>query len=658
MNGHCILIRIAVLLLAVYLAVSYARADYTLSATVQASQFGNPSTVTFQSSNDCATAIQNEEALMPTEAYAYASPTAVAARNSTFFNGPTETTSEATLSGQIIKFDDTPALRSLIPAGQSTLTLSLRYSVKAIANVPNAPQVFNQATQFLSATIIEQTPYTNSVTTGILDIENQSYIYYVAPSGTMSSFSQFGGSTFVDIPVVISPFVPNGLTVTSIPRAHSDGLSLNEFVTGGVAIGLPSEMPSDYTLPTSAGPITVSSSPDYIRLDDGSTVASHGVTFEITPCSMPNGEKIWGVDSDGKASVGFNWMGGVAPGGIGDSATFSTIITAPRTVTLDVDTTLGTITFDSPIGYTLVGTHVLTLQAPGAGAATITASNLHGDGAHTISAPVTLASDLNIVQDSAGTLRMTGPLNDSSAHTINKSGAGTTEISGLPTFGASTVINVNGGTFRFALASGMPSFAGAVTVTVNNFATLELAGAASALAAGSTRASIVNDSIAAAGIVVSGTHQQVGNIDGSGATQVNAGSDLMANHIIQTALVIGGTATNHGLVTIDPSDATGNPLVSLALPVPLAADAPLAESVEQGNSLNAIPVSGSATSSALNANSESPAVPEPPSAILLAVGGIALCGAVLRRQSKLAACLASAIAQLAATSIFRAIAHR
>jgi hypothetical protein len=40
----------------------------------------------------------------------------------------------------------------------------------------------------------------------------------------------------------------------------------------------------------------------------------------------------------------------------------------------------------------------------------------------------------------------------------------------------------------------------------------------------------------------------------------SAGSDLTANHIIQTALVIGGTRSSPGLVTIDASDANGNPL--------------------------------------------------------------------------------------------------
>jgi hypothetical protein len=39
----------------------------------------------------------------------------------------------------------------------------------------------------------------------------------------------------------------------------------------------------------------------------------------------------------------------------------------------------------------------------------------------------------------------------------------------------------------------------------------------------------------------------------------------MANRIIQSALVIGGTVKNSGLVTIDASDAAGNPLAGVAL---------------------------------------------------------------------------------------------
>jgi hypothetical protein len=70
----------------------------------------------------------------------------------------------------------------------------------------------------------------------------------------------------------------------------------------------------------------------------------------------------------------------------------------------------------------------------------------------------------------------------------------------------------------------------------------------------------INNSSAAAGLLVSGTNKVVGNIDGSGTTQVNAGSDLTANHIIQNSLLIGGVAGSPALVTIAASDASGNPL--------------------------------------------------------------------------------------------------
>ena len=209
------------------------------------------------------------------------------------------------------------------------------------------------------------------------------------------------------------------------------------------------------------------------------------------------GDKTWGVDSDGNSSLGSNWIGGVAPGGVGDTATFSTIITAPRTVTLDADTTVGTLKFDSPNNYTIAGPHTLTLQAAGAASAAINVSGVHGNGAHTISAPITLASDLNIVQNSSGTLRLTGPLNDSAAHAITKSGSGTAEISGSPTLGANTAIAVNGGTLRFAMTNGSTTLGSGVSVAVNGTGTLELAGSVSALSSSSNRVNVLNYSEAA-----------------------------------------------------------------------------------------------------------------------------------------------------------------
>jgi hypothetical protein len=80
-----------------------------------------------------------------------------------------------------------------------------------------------------------------------------------------------------------------------------------------------------------------------------------------------------------------------------------------------------------------------------------------------------------------------------------------------------------------------------------------------------TRLVNVNDSsTATVGLLVSGTSQVVGGVTGTGKLTVNAGSDLTANRIVQSALVIGGTSTAFAVVTIAPSDSSGNPLINTA----------------------------------------------------------------------------------------------
>ncbi len=136
------------------------------------------------------------------------------------------------------------------------------------------------------------------------------------------------------------------------------------------------------------------------------------------------GETTWGVDSSGAASVGANWFGGVAPGGVGDAAAFTTIIADNRTVTLDQPLVLGSIRFDDDNNYTIAGSNTLTLQGSGVQPALITVQNTHGNGAHSINVPLTIASDLVITQDSTQPLTIGGPL-DGPGRAITKAGAGT-----------------------------------------------------------------------------------------------------------------------------------------------------------------------------------------------------------------------------------------
>jgi hypothetical protein len=222
---------------------------------------------------------------------------------------------------------------------------------------------------------------------------------------------------------------------------------------------------------------------------------------------------------------------------------------------------------------------------------------------------------------------------------FSKAGSGTAQVNTVPTLDSASALAVgDSGTLRFQPTSGAASVGTGVSATISSSATLELAGTVSSLSSGSNRVNITNNSTAPAGVLVSGTNQQVGNIDGSGTTQVNAGSDLTANHIIQSALVIGGTPSSHGLVTIDASDALGNSLAQPtsndpAFDASFAAGgatsladlpAPNAEGFS-GDPIPARPIAGNASQTS---------VPEPPSLFLvgLAVAFGMAARKVLRRQ--------------------------
>jgi autotransporter-associated beta strand protein len=226
----------------------------------------------------------------------------------------------------------------------------------------------------------------------------------------------------------------------------------------------------------------------------------------------------------------------------------------------------------------------------------------------------------------AGTISGNGGL-------LIKQGAGTLTLTGSNSY--SGPIIVNGGSLKLNVAGAAPTIASGVTATVASGATLELAGSVSALGtSGGNRARIVNNSLGAAGqpagLVVSGTGQVVGSIDGSGSTQANAGSHLTADHIIQSALILGGTAGNPALVTIDASSASGIPLADgQSLAGALESDPALTSDIGStglteagGNNVSSLvgPAIAQADSTAVG---EQTTVPEPASIVLLILSGIA-----------------------------------
>jgi autotransporter-associated beta strand protein len=210
---------------------------------------------------------------------------------------------------------------------------------------------------------------------------------------------------------------------------------------------------------------------------------------------------------------------------------------------------------------------------------------------------------------------------------LTKSGSGTWTLTGANTYSGTTAVSA--GRLKFNVAAGTPTIAAGATVTVAAGATLELSGSISALgAAGGNRAHITNSSTAS-GIVVSGTNQVVGAIDGSGTTQVNAGGALTADHIVQSALVIAGASGSLGRVTIDASNASGNPL-SGSLANPLGDTGAAGVNSTTAGSLGAVAfISGDGSSLAPELSPPPPnvspvgggasSVPEPSSMLLFAI---------------------------------------
>jgi hypothetical protein len=317
------------------------------------------------------------------------------------------------------------------------------------------------------------------------------------------------------------------------------------------------------------------------------------------------------------------------PPGVASDVFFTTTSGASNlSTTLDTDFSIKGLTFTSAATNpaTINGTHTLTLGVDGLalqnGAATATIGSAIAFGA---SQTWSIAGSNPLVVNGAVSL---------GGSTLTKAGTGTLRINGAPALGTGSALVVSAGTLRFNVASGAAVVSTGVTATIASGATLELAGSVSALAAGSNRVNVMNNSQAAAGgLLVSGTDQQVGNIDGAGTTVIGDGGNLTANHIQQSALLIGGNAMNGALVTIAASDASGNSLIAASgssfVGVNTSGD-PLG--VSASDALR-VPTRGGFTAPILDALSEGPCdhrlgggatVPEPSTTALLCFGAACL----------------------------------
>lgn len=369
----------------------------------------------------------------------------------------------------------------------------------------------------------------------------------------------------------------------------------------------------------------------------GAIVTNNGFktsTLTITPAAASSAT-FDGVIQDGSSPVSLTING---PG--------TQILTGPNSYTGSTTVTNGTLT---TTGSGSLGTGPLTVSAADTITSTVnlgngqTVSSLSGTIGGSGVARLNVADGTTLTVDQAndttfaGNLVLTGSILANGGGTLTKLNSGALEIGGAPSFGNNSKINVAGGTLRFKVNNGTPVVGSAVSATVSNDAVLELAGSLSSLGgpAPAARVDIANNSTAAAGVLVSGGHQQVGGIDGTGNVEVQTATTLTANHITAGALIIDGDPLNSATVTIAASDSSGNPSAEssdLALVSTLGAGAPLSQSglsLPVNSALNL----GGGSFSLPRATGGLAAVPEPSTIVIALAGLAALAFARRNRQS-------------------------
>lgn len=171
----------------------------------------------------------------------------------------------------------------------------------------------------------------------------------------------------------------------------------------------------------------------------------------------------WNVDDGGNYSTDNNWMGGVADG-VDVPANFLGAITAPRTINVDDDFTVGKMKFDNANSYTL------------AGAGRITLSTIYGpsqvsvlSGSHTVSAPMTLGPTTFIDVAAGAQLTLSGDTATPTAD-LKLLGPGTTQLKHARV----KSLDIAGGVARILSGSGNGSTSRVESLTISA-GTLDLA---------------------------------------------------------------------------------------------------------------------------------------------------------------------------------------
>ena len=192
--------------------------------------------------------------------------------------------------------------------------------------------------------------------------------------------------------------------------------------------------------------------------DDNTTGVFRFVTAQDTAIGVSQ----WRPDAGGNWSVAGNWIGGV-PNRPDTDVPFGPVTTAARTVTVNSPHTLATLNFNNAVPYTVAGPGTLTVAGGGINVI---------DGAHTISAPLTLNGDTRFAVSGSGTLTVTSQMTAAAGAAVTKDGAGTLAVRNVRAAGLTVnegVVKIlnNGGADGVSVVNSLVFPAGQLDLTDN-----------------------------------------------------------------------------------------------------------------------------------------------------------------------------------------------
>ena len=170
-----------------------------------------------------------------------------------------------------------------------------------------------------------------------------------------------------------------------------------------------------------------------------------GGSLDLIVASPPSANWIVAGGGSWSTSATGNWSGGTTPHQPEDTANFGSVIgTSTATVTINGgNVSVGTLTFNTTGGgsYIIAGPYMLTFDNDSAGPAQL----INNGGSHSITAPVTLNSDLAVTTAPGSSVMLSGGFSGATALSI--SGGGTMVLSGTGVQYNNNV-NVTGGTLQ------------------------------------------------------------------------------------------------------------------------------------------------------------------------------------------------------------------